>query len=73
MRQSANRKGAERVLLDILFDVIKDTAKLIPFLFVTYLIMEAIEEKAESHSEDLIIKAGPAGPALAALKSKLGR
>ena len=55
------------MILDILLDAVKDTAKLIPFLLVTYLIMEAIEEKAEAHSVQLLRKAGPAGPLLGAL------
>ena len=35
-------------MLEILLDAVIDTVKLIPFLFVTYLIMEYIENKTSS-------------------------
>ena len=36
-------------MLDILQDAIIDTIKLVPFLFITYLIMEYIENKTKRH------------------------
>ena len=42
-------------MLDILLDTILDTIKLVPFLFITYLIMEYIESKASNKLEDKII------------------
>ncbi len=36
--------------MDALIDTLKDTAKLIPFLFVTYLVMEWLERKTEDQS-----------------------
>ena len=44
-----------------------DTLKLIPFLFLTYLAMEALEHHAGKASEAAVRKAGKAGPALGAL------
>lgn len=44
-----------------------DTLRLIPFLFVTYLAMEALEHRAGKASEDAVRKAGHAGPAIGAL------
>lgn len=44
-----------------------DTLRLIPFLFVTYLAMEALEHRAGKASEDAMRKAGHAGPAIGAL------
>ena len=44
---------------DSLLDAGIDTLKLIPFLFVTYLIMEALERRTEDKSQDLIRKEKP--------------
>ncbi len=38
------------VIVDSLFDTIKDTVTLIPFLFLTYLAMEWLEDKTEEQS-----------------------
>jgi hypothetical protein len=54
-------------VLDILIDAAIDTLKLVPFLFVTYLIIEAIEHRASEKTEELIKKAGIAGPLVGAL------
>lgn len=47
---------------EILLDVIKDTVKLLPFLFLTYLFMEYIENKAMEKTTDMIKKVGKLGP-----------
>lgn len=52
---------------DILVDAAIDTLKLVPFLFVTYLVIEAIEHRASEKTEKLIKKAGVAGPLVGAL------
>ena len=41
---------------------IKDTLSLIPFLFLTYLLMEYIEHKAKSRAEAFIRRTGPFAP-----------
>lgn len=52
--------------LNILSDAAVDTVKLIPFLFVTYWLMEYFEAKAASHSTRLLLRVGPFGPAAGA-------
>ena len=44
-----------------------DTLKLVPFLFVTYLAMEALEHYASSKSIAAVRRAGAAGPVIGAL------
>lgn len=41
-----------------------DTLRLVPFLFVTYLAMEALEHKAGEKAEEVVRRAGAAGPAI---------
>lgn len=55
------------LFIDVLLDALIDTLKLIPFLFVTYLLMEALEHKAGEHSEKAVRRAGSAGPVIGAL------
>lgn len=50
------------MLLDAIIDTVMDTFKLLPFLFVTYLIMEYIEHKAGDKAEQLVQRAGRFGP-----------
>lgn len=47
---------------DILEDSFLDTAKLIPFLLITYLLMEYLEHQAAGGTRKLIMKAGRSGP-----------
>ena len=49
---------------DILFllDAFIDTIKLVPFLFLTYFVMEWLEHKTGSRTQALIRRAGKAGP-----------
>ena len=49
---------------EILVDAIKDSIKLIPFLFITYLIMEYIEHKTKDKTKEVIKKSGKYGPLL---------
>lgn len=51
-------------MLDILLDTLVDTVKLLPFLFITYLIMEYIENKTSEKVKDKIKKSGKYGPVL---------
>ncbi|MDD6254974.1 MAG: putative manganese transporter [Eubacteriales bacterium] len=48
-------------------DAAVDTVKLIPFLFVTYLLMEALERKTSDHSVNLISNVGRFGPVAGAV------
>ena len=46
------------ILTDSLLDTIKDTATLIPFLFITYLAMEWLERRTEEQSVALLSRVG---------------
>ena len=50
------------LLLDVLLDSVIDTLKLVPFLFVTYLAMEALEHGAQARTEAVVSGSGKAGP-----------
>lgn len=54
-------------MLDVLLDTVVDTVKLIPFLFLTYLLMEFIEHKTSEKAEEKIRKAGRLGPVFGSL------
>lgn len=49
-------------LIDILLDACKDCIKLLPFLFVAYLIMEYLEHKTSTKTRAVVRKAGRLGP-----------
>lgn len=49
-------------MIDILLDTIIDVLKLVPFLYITYLIMEYIENKTSEHAKHTIKKSGKWGP-----------
>ncbi len=51
-------------MTEILLDAIIDSVKILPFLFITYLIMEYIEHKMSEKSKITIKKAGKWGPLL---------
>lgn len=49
-------------MLEIIEHTLTDSIKLLPFLFITYLIMEYIEHKMANKSKELIKKSGKLGP-----------
>ena len=51
-------------MLNIIEDTLIDTVKLLPFLFLAYLIIELIEQKAGDKTAKLIKKSGKFGPIL---------
>lgn len=53
-------------MLEVLEDTAVDSIKLLPFLFITYILMELIEHKAGNKTEKLIKKSGKFGPVLGA-------
>ncbi len=55
------------LLIDIFTDAAIDTLKLMPFLLVTYFVMELIEGVAEDKAEAMVQKAGFLGPIVGAL------
>ncbi len=54
------------MIFDALTDALLDTAKLLPFLFATYLFMEFLEHGAGERFERAVAKAGSAGPFIGA-------
>lgn len=58
-------------LLDVLLDSILDTAELIPFLLLTYVVMEALEHGTAGSAERLIARADKSGPVVGALLGAL--
>lgn len=54
-------------VLHVLYHGALDTAKLLPFLFLTYLLMELLEHKAGDGAKKAIAKAGRLGPLLGAI------
>ncbi|MBQ6650619.1 MAG: arsenic efflux protein [Atopobiaceae bacterium] len=59
------------LLVDVLVDGVIDTAKLVPFLFVTYVIMEAIEHASDRRVAHAVANAGAAGPIVGGLLGAL--
>lgn len=54
-------------MLDVVLDTLIDNVKLIPFLFITYLIMEYIEHKTSNKVKSAIQKSGRCGPLIGGL------
>lgn len=54
-------------MLEIIEHTIEDSIKLIPFLFLTYLLMEYIEHKTKEKTKETIKKSGKFGPFFGAL------
>ena len=50
------------IMMDIILDTLIDTAKLLPFLFVAFLLLEFIEHKLSEKNKDKIAKSGKLGP-----------
>ena len=51
-------------MLDVLVDTLIDSLKILPFLFIAYLIMEFIEHKTGKKTKNIIKKSGRLGPLL---------
>ena len=49
-------------IMHVLVHAFEDTLKLLPFLFLTYLLMEYLEHKTKEASQQMIQKAGRLGP-----------
>lgn len=47
---------------EVILDALIDSIKLLPFLFIVYLIMEFLEHKSNSKTEKIIKKSGKFGP-----------
>ena len=55
------------MLLHFIEHALEDTLGLVPFLFITYLALEALEHAASSRSNAIVRRAGAAGPVAGAL------
>lgn len=55
------------LMRDIVTDAVGDTLGLVPFLFITYLVLEALEHFASDKLNSLVRRAGAAGPVVGAL------
>ncbi len=55
------------ILIDTLLDAFKDSIYLLPFLFLTYVVMEVIEHKTALSTQKTIRSAGKFGPLLGSL------
>ena len=53
-------------ILHLLWHAVLDTVKLLPFLFLTYILMEWLEHKAGERVERAVARAGKAGPLIGA-------
>ena len=56
--------GFGRFADEVLWHGLVDTLKLLPFLFLTYLLMEYIEHRASERTQAMLSRAGTAGPLL---------
>ena len=54
-------------MIDVILDSLIDSVKIIPFLFITYLIMEYIEHKTSEKTKNVIKKSGKFGPILGSI------
>lgn len=62
----AHRKK-RKMMIDVVLDSFIDSIKLVPFLFVTYLLMECLEHKAGDKMQAAIRGAGKGGPVIGAV------
>lgn len=54
-------------MLDVIIDTLIDTLKLMPFLFIAFLVLELIEHKLSDSSKNKIKKSGKFGPLVGAI------
>lgn len=59
------------MFLEVLLDSVKDTLELVPFLYLTYLAMEALEHGMEGRTERIVARAGKTGPLVGSLLGAL--
>ncbi len=54
-------------IVDVIIDGVVDTLKMLPFLFVAFLVIEFLEHKAQDKVKHLFTRAGKAGPFIGTL------
>lgn len=55
------------MILDVLYDSLIDSLRLLPFLFLTYLAMECLEHWTGGKMQEIVRRSGKAGPAIGGL------
>ena len=60
-------------MLDVIKDTLIDSLKMLPFLFLSYLIIEFIEHKSSKKIEKILKNSGKFGPAIGAILGILDR
>lgn len=55
------------IIIDVLCDTCIDALRLLPFLFLTYLVMECLEHWTGGRMQEIVRKSGKAGPAIGGL------
>lgn len=55
------------LLWDVILESLIDGVKLLPFLLVTYLVMEFLEHKAGNRMQEMVQRAGKAGPVIGSI------
>ena len=63
---SYNNRIMQEIIMESLLDTLKDTLTLVPFLFITYLVMEWLERRTEDQSVALLSRIGKLGPVVGA-------
>ena len=58
------RGERKKIMLDIILDTLKDGLKILPFLWLAFLIIELLEHKFSKQSKNVIEKSGKFGPLL---------
>lgn len=64
---SSEERKEKNYMKDIIIDTLIDTLKLIPFLFITFILLEYIEHKFSKKNKEKISKAGKYGPILGSI------
>ena len=54
-------------MIDVIIDALVDSFKLLPFLFIVYLIMEYLEHKTNNKTENVIKRSGRFGPIIGSI------
>lgn len=55
------------MILDVIYDTLTDSLRILPFLFLTYLAMECLEHWTGGKMQEIVRRSGKAGPAIGGL------
>ena len=61
------------IIIDVFLDAFLDTIKLIPFLFLTYFLMEYLEHRTKAATQQMVRKAGRFGPLIGGMAGAFPR